>query len=524
MSLAAYKNTADALRKEAQDEITKVTSLLTRIKTFVRETSVSDITDIVDPDSDMTEKMRDAVEAAQAFTDNPLMNAIDAEFSEAFGISTTSVLSIAQSLIRGDEPPMLRVIIAFVTMPSRVTSFIAAATEVKEQMEKLQNILDSSVPGGTDLQRAATVSIPPDIIQAIESARNNLVRSMSFPFNTKLYVDNMEEIYDAAEALERVEWTKKRGESILGMMTLLTLNSMAVGVAPVGRLVASMGDRVIQDINVIMTTDLNAYTASSAKYNTAKKAVARVSQVLSQMKSADVDQLTLLPKYITILNVAYMLLKTGKPAPDLNPLTLDRTRIRLQVATVRSIQSSVRKMVVFLQSPYKISALQAEIGRLRASIDALQTEYNLTMQYIVELENDPSWAEKFNLVRLLFEYLEDYAMATSFLADGYVSSFLELNELTATAEGAVTSALLELANVCDQVFLPKKAQYFRKKAAEVSKKMKAKSLKVEAKKEKRSSKAMAKIKELNKIVEDVTELYATMSGVAATVAQLVGDR
>lgn len=522
MSLDGYKSAANTLVQEANAEIAKVTSLLTRIKTFVRETSVSDFSDIVDT-NDLTQGMRDAVDAAQTFSDNPLMNAIDAEFLAQYGISTTSTLSIAQSLLRGSEPPVLKVIVAFVTMPSRVVSFIAAASEIRDQMQKLQNILATKVPGGEDLQRMSTVSIPADIIQDIETARNNLVRSMSFPFNTKLYVDNMEEIRSAAEALEDVPWLVPAGKSIIAIPVLMTLSTMAVGAVPVGKLVASMGDRVIQDINTIMTTDLNDYSASSAKYNTAKKAVARVSQVLSQMKNADVDQLVMLPKYISILNVAYMLLKTGKPAPDVSPLTFDHARIRIQATTVRAIQASVRKMVVFLQKPYKLSALNAEVLRLNNYIDQLQTEYDLTMEYITELEEDASWAEKFNLVRLLFEYLEDYAMALSFLADGTYSAILNLDELSATAEGAITAAMLELASLCDQYFMPKKASYFRRKSAEFSKKMKSKSLKNEAKKEKRSSKAMEKIKELNKLSEDTMELYATISGLATTIAQVIGD-
>jgi len=514
MSLGGYKSAAQSLVTDMQSEIAKTGALVARIRRYVKDASISDFSDIVDTTS-LSSAFQSAVDNSSTLLDNPLANMIDKEFA-GYGITTANVVAIAQSLMRGDESPMLQVIVAMITFPARAQEFITAAKKMHEGMSGIATML-RSVPGAEDLQRSDHVSVPLEIIVQIETIRNNLTRSMSHPFNTKLYTDNMYEIINACEALEQVEWLKNAKNSTAAMAAILSLNSMAVLVAPAGKIVTDLGLRLLSDINIMLTADLSIRSKSSAKFNTAKKAVARISQVLSQMNNADVDQLMLIPKYISILNVAYMLLKTGQPAPDTDPLDFDRTKIRLQATTIQSIQSSCRKLVVFTQTPYKLSALDAELGRLGTYISQFESEYALTIAGIQEIE-DAGFADKFNLIRLMFEYLEDYAMATSLLADGQFSAFLDLNEMTATAEGAVTAAMSELATLCDMYYMPRQAAWFRKKSAEFSKKTKSKQLKTECKKEKRKNKANEKLKELNVLAEDALELYATVAGVATTIA------
>jgi len=517
MSLDGYKSAAQSLVTDMQSEVAKAGTLVTRITRFVKDTSISDFDDIVDT-TDLSSAFQSAVENSSTLLDNPLGNLIDKEFAE-YGITATDVVAISQSLMRGDESPILQVIVAMITLPARAQEFITAAKKMHDGMRGIANML-RSVPGSEDLQRSSKVVVPPDIVAQITSIRNNLVRSMSTPFNTKLYTDNMYALIDACEALEKVAWLKDAKNSTKAMAAILSLNSMAILVAPAGKIVTDLGLRLISDINVMLTADLTVRTKSSAKFNTAKKAVARISQVLSQMNNADVEQLMLIPKYISILNVAYMLLKTGQPAPDTSPLDFDRTKIRLSASTIRSIQTSCRRLVVFTQTPYKLSALDAEVGRLNGYITQFEREYTQTIEGIQEIE-DAGFADKFNLIRLMFTYLEDYAMATSLLADGAFSAFLGLNEVTATAEGAVTAAMAELAGLCDMYYMPRQAAWFRKKSAEFSKKTKSKQLKTETKKEKRKNKAAAKLKELNVLAEDALELLATVTGITNAIGGLM---
>jgi len=521
MSLESYKSAVQSMVSDTQSEIQKTIELVARIRRFVKDTSINDFDDIVDTSS-LSDGFASAVENAQTLMDNPLANMIEKEFAEQYGITTGNVLSIAQSLLRGSESPMLQVIVAMITMPGRAQEFIVAAKKLRDSMRWLSDYIRNNIPGGDNLQRASVITIPPDVIIQIETIRNNLVRSMSYPFNTKLYSENMEAVLDAADALENVPCLKNVKQTAAATAAIVSLNALAVLVSPTGKVITDLGLRVITDINVILLTDLSVRTTSTAKFNTAKKAVARISQILSQMKSTDVDQLILLPKYISILNVAYMLLKTGKPAPDTDPLSFDHAKIKLTAGTVRSIQSSCRKMVVFTQSPYSLSALDAEVGRLSQYIQTMESELADTITGIQEIE-DAGWGDKFNLIRLMFEYLENYAMATSLLADGAFSTFLELDEMRATAEGAAVAAMLELAALCDSVFMTQQARWFRKKAADLSRKAKSKALKNESKKEKRKNKANDKLKEINVLLEDMTELYATVSGVAGTLAGLIEE-
>jgi hypothetical protein len=335
------------------------------------------------------------------------------------------------------------------------------------------------------------------------------------------YDFNTREVRNVAEAMERIE-IFERAFDALGLMALkMMLESTGNVVGATYRLLQRSGSECKKNLNIILTTDTTVQTVNSQRFVMAKRAIRRINGLLKDMKRGNIDQGLLITKYIVALNVAYSILRTGRPKINdeivLSPM--DISGVTVTAVEIDAMLSTCRKLLRATQQPRKLVAIEGQIATLEAQLTLFRSHIAETQAFFEIIEGD--YDKAFEIAQTVLVLIQGLDMAQMFLENGEYSDFFNATENTATSEGAAIAALQLLADTCDRVGMGLIAVKFREKSKEMQKQEREKRSKREARKERKKSKLAEQIKEINAMIQSTQELVATAVGTIQGIAAVI---
>lgn len=485
--LNAFRSSVDTIQREFQNEYKRIQENISNVLKFN-----------IDPtegfsSEDFSESISEAIEIAQDIGENPVISMIEREFAEEYGISTTSALSIAQSLLKGEASPAVKVAAALYRLPLITYSFLSTCKSILDIAEKFVNRVEDVFP--EDVQVSTRISISPETIRKLENVRNQLAFSLVYPYNAKQYADSVDELAEAIKEVEKLQWLK--GSTFASNAIITLTNAFAMKARPLEKLIDQQAAKIIENLNIIMMTNIAESERDTSKQNMARKALNRISNILAQMKNNQLEQVSLLPKYILILNTCLYILKNNRPI-FVKPLDIDRSKIAIRSDTVRNAQRYCRKLVLFFKHPTRISDIKNTYFSLRESLETLQRELERTdIAGVIAL----GFEGVYNSVSAALKLLEESGAtaAIQFIETGDLARFGELKSVSGIN---YINDLLEIASFIDKVGLYSVSAHIRQMTNKIISKIKWKGIK---KKPKRSQLSKY-IKDVNKATEDLLEL------------------
>ena len=475
--------------------------------------------DVPEVDNDWTDTVAAASEILNAVNESPLMNEIYDQIEKEFGISIRSPLALAQNIMQGSDSGLLKVVVAILSFELKMNTFAASVQVILDAMKGVNQFIADHA--GMDGFLNPETPIPNEVIQRLEMARNELQRSLGSPFDVEKYDFNTQEVRRVAEAMERIE-IFERAFDALGLMALkMMLESTGSVVASTYRLLQRSGSECKKNLNIILTTDTTVQTVSSQRFVMAKRAIRRINGLLKDMTRGNIDQGLLIPKYIVALNVAYSILRTGRPKVnnDIVLSPMDISGVTVTAVEIDAMLSTCRKLLRATQQPRKLVAIEGQIATLEAQLTLFRSHITETQAFFEIIEGD--YDKAFEIAQTVLVLIQGLDMAQMFLENGEYSDFFNATENTATSEGAAIAALQLLADTCDRVGMGLIAVKFREKSKEMQKQEREKRSKREARKERKKSKLAEQIKEINAMIQSTQELVATAVGTIHGIAAVI---
>lgn len=487
--------------------------------TLIKYVSADESIDEIES-TDWTDVVDQASQIVDAANNSPVMQEIYKQIEEEFGLSVRTPMALAQNIMQGKDSSLLKVVVAMLAFEGKMRSLYTAASTVHYTMDGINNFLASrpTLTGILDPE----YPIPNDLVVRLETARNELQKTLNTPFNVKKYETNMDEIRLIAEDMEDIPIFKGVIDAAGNMALKMMLDTTFTAVNSAYRLIQRSGDDCKKNMDIILTTDTTLKGPNSKRFVMAKKAVRRINDVLGQMKRGDVQQGLQLPKYIVALNVAYAILKTGQPINDpASPsAVVDISGITVTETEIDAILTSCRKLLRATQIPRKLVSIQPEITNLYSLLQTFDAHINESVAAI-EANNTPStFGAAFEIAESALLLLEGLDMASMFLENGDYEEFFNATESNATSEASAIQSLSLLADMCDKVGLTAAAGVMRKKSKDMEKNEREKRAKREIKKDKRKSKLATDIEKINKMISDSEETVATAIGLIQGITSL----
>jgi len=486
----------------------KAMDLVTTIKKFAEP----EVTDLSGDATSWTDVVAEATEILDAAGQSPLMNAMYDQIEKEFGISIRTPLALAQNIMQGSDSNLLKVVVAMLTFEIKMKAFASAVQIIYDAMAEVNSyIADRS--GMNGLFNSGAV-IPNDVIVRLEKARNELQRTLGSPFDVKKYDFNTDEIKAVARDLEALPIFLNASNAAGNLALKMMLEATQSTVSSAYRLILNSGTECKKTITTIITTDTTIKTVSSSRFVMAQKAIRRINGLLNEMKRGGDQQGMMIPKYIVALNVAYSILRTGKPmnSPDITFDLVDVSGITVTTVEIDAILASCRKLLRATQNPRRLVAIKDELSGLYAKLQVFRSHVTSSQKAIEAIEADVRYDKAFEIAQSVMLLIQGLDMAQMLLSNGDYSDFFNATEMTSTSEGAAFVGLSTLAEICDKVGLVLPAMKFREKAKSMQKQEREKRSKREARKERKKSKIATQIEEINKMIESSQELFATAVG------------
>jgi len=495
----SYASDYTAAYKQAMEMVTKIT----KYPEFL-DTPSDDV-----ESTDWTEVVTQASEIVDAAGQSPLMNEIYNQIEKEFGISVRTPLALAQNIMQGSDSNLLKVVVAMLTFETKMAAFSTAVQTIYDALAEVSNYI--AIHYSMDGSFNPGAAIPNEIVVRLETARNELQRTLGTPFDIKKYDLNTDEIKSIASAMEELDLFDNVTDALGNMALKMMLETTQSTVAAAYRLLQRAGDECKKTITTITTTDTTLKVVSSARFVMAKKAIRRISGILAEMKRGD-NQGLMIPKYIVALNVAYSILRTGKPinVTDITFDVMDVSGITVTITEIDALLASCRKVLRATQQPRKLVAIKDELTTLRSKLQIFNAHASASQVAIEALEGD--YSKAFEIAQTVLVLISGLDMAQMLLTNGEYDDFFAAPETTSTSEGAAMVGLEAMAIVCTQVGMIMLAQSFREKAKQMQKKEREKRSKREARKERKKSKIATQIEEINKMLESTQELVSLATG------------
>jgi len=496
----SYASDYTAMYKKAMDLVATITK-------FSDPTTPDDI-----GSTDWTDTVTEATEILDAAGQSPLMNAMYDQIEKEFGISIRTPLALAQNIMQGSDSNLLKVVVAMLSFEMKMKAFASAVQIIYDAMAEVNSyIADRS--GMNGLFDSGAV-IPNEIIVRLEKARNELQRTLGSPFDVKKYDLNTAEIKLVAKDLEELPLFLNASNAAGNLALKMMLEATQSTVSSAYRLLQKHGEECKKTVMIIISTDTTIKTVSSSRFVMAQKAVRRINGLLSEMKRGGDQQGMMIPKYIVALNVAYSILRTGKPmnSPDITFDLMDVSGMIVTSVEIDTILASCRKLLKATQNPRRLVTIKDELSGLYAKLQVFRSHTTSSQKAIEAIESDIRYNKAFEIAQSVLLLIQGLDMAQMLLENGDYSDFFNATEMTSTSEGAAFVGLSTLADMCDKVGLSVVAVKFREKAKEMQKQEREKRSKREARKERKKSKIATQIEEINKAIEGMQELVATASG------------
>ena len=468
--------------------------------------------DLPEVDNDWTDVVADASEILNAAGQSPLLNEIYDQIEKEFGISMRTPLAMAQNIMQGSDSSLLKVVVAILSFELKMNTFAASVQVILDAMKDVNDYIANHT--GITGYLVPETAIPGEIIQRLTTARNELQRSMGSPFDVSKYDLNTQEVRAVAAAMEEIEIFDRATDAMGNMALKMMLESTGSLVASTYRLLQRSAAECKKNLEIILTTDTTIKTVSTQRFVMAKKAVRRINGVLNEMTRSGIPQGLLIPKYIVALNVAYSILRTGRPQtnPAITLTPLDISGVTVTSAEIDAILASCRKLLRATQQPRKLVAIEGEITTLTTNLALFRAHVTSTQAFFEIIEQQVGYEDAFEIAETVLGLIQGLDMAQMFLENGKYSEFFNATESTATSEGSAVVAFSVLADLCDRVGMGMIGMKFREKSKEMQKQEREKRSKREARKERKKSQIATQIEEINKMIQTTQEMVATAVG------------
>lgn len=514
-----FEPIAQSYASEYTDSYRRFMDLVTQISKYPEYLAQPD-SDIVSDDS-WTDVVSEAIDIVDAAGSSPLMQEILSQVEQEFGISVRTPLALAQNILQGNDSGLLRVVVALLQFEIKMTAFSKSCRAVYESVSTLSSFI-SERGDGLDGLLEPDSQIPGDIIVALERARNQLQSTLMTPFDSKKYDLFSEEVKDVATALEHVPIVKNTVDLAGNTALKMFLDSSSGVIRDAYRLVEMAAEEAKNNILVIKNTNTTLKGANSKRFVMAKKAIRRINGILSEMKRGDVQQGIMIPKYIVALNVAYAILRTGRPVTDPSSIgPIDVSAVTITTEMIDRVLASCRKVLLCTQKPARLYYLREELATLYGNLEIFENGVDLSQAAIETIASDATFEHAFEVAQTALGLIVGLDFANMLLSNGQYSEFFELTETTGTSEAAAQQALSLMADLCDSLGIsPVLSSMLRTKAKEMEKQEREKRAKREIKKEKKKSKIVTEIEKVNAMIQDGQELFATVNGTLTALIEL----
>lgn len=473
-------------------------------------------------DADWTDVLSEASDIVNAAGESPVMQEVFNQIEKEFGISVTSPLSLAQNIMQGKDSGLLKVIVAMLQYPIKMSAFTQAVQALYDATSSLALFIDGRGASMNGFFNASS-PIPDDVLIALQNTRNKLQTTLMSPFDVRKYELYTEELRDVIVSLESVPIIDGALDAAGSLIVKMVMDASSNEMLEAYRLLSKAATEAKNNISVIKTTDTAVKTSNTQRFVMAKKAIRRINGVIDEMKRGGVLQGAMIPKYIIALNVAHAILRTGKPVVDSATVgPMDVSGVIDSIAQIDLVLASCRKIILCLQKPARLFYLKDELASLYGRIQLLNSQIATSSAAITALAEDAAFEHAFEVAQSVLALIQGLDYANMLLSNGDYSSFFEITETTATSEAAAQQALTILADLCEKTGMP---ILFSSKLREAAKKMekqeREKRARREAKKERKKSKIVTAIEETNKLIQDGQELFATAIGAVDSIQSII---
>jgi hypothetical protein len=514
-----FEPIAQSYAAEYTDSYRHFMDLVTQISKYPEYITSADLGD--DFSGEWTDIVSTSVDILDAAGSSPLMQEILSQVEQEFGISVRTPLALAQNILQGNDSGLLQVVVALLQFEIKMTAFGQSCRAVYAAVSTLAAFIGDR-GAGLDGLLEPDIQIPNDIIVALERARNQLQSTLMTPFDAKKYDLFSEEVRDVAAALEDVPIVKNAVDLAGNTAMKMFLDSSAGTIRDAYRLVEKAAEEAKNNILVIKNTNTTLKGANSKRFVMAKKAIRRINGILTEMKRGDVQQGVLIPKYIVALNVAYAILRTGRPVTDPASIgPMDVSAITVTTEMIDQLLASCRKVLLCTQKPARLYYLKDELTSLYGKLEMFEANVDSSQGAIETLASDATFEHAFEVAQTAIGLIAGLDFANMLLANGQYSEFFDLSEMTGTSEAAAQQSLSLMADLCDKIGIPPAfSSVLRNKAKEMEKQEREKRTKREVKKEKKKSKIASEIEKINAMIQEGQELFATVNGTLTALIEL----
>lgn len=514
-----FEPIAQSYAAEYTDSYRRFMELVTQIGKYPEYLESADLGS--DFDGEWTDVVSTSVDILDAAGSSPLMQEILSQVEQEFGISVRTPLALAQNILQGNDSGLLKVVVALLQFEVKMLAFSESINAIYAAVSTLSSFIEDRGAGINGILQPDT-QIPNDIVVALERARNQLQSTLMTPFDAKKYDLFSEDVKSAAAALEEVPIVKNAIDMAGNTALKMFLDASSGAIRTAYRIVEKAAIEAKNNILVIKNTDTTLKGANSKRFVMAKKAIRRINGILSEMKRGDVQQGVMIPKYIVALNVAYAILRTGRPVTD--PSSIGPMNVSSIVVTTELIDQllvSCRKILLCTQKPSRLYYLKDELASLYGKLELFNSQVSLSQSAIESIASDAAFEHAFEVAQTALGLISGLDFANMLLANGQYSEFFDLSESTATSEAAAQQALALMADICDRVGIPSTfSSVFRQNAKDMERQEREKRAKREVKKEKKKSKIAAEIEKINTMIQDGQELFATVNGTLTALIDL----